>query len=82
MQGCQHFGAKRFREHGPSRAFVHEAIRRDGHDQHIAKAPGGFQMPNMSKMQEIKRAMRLNNSAAARAKFSRPGCELGERQYL
>jgi len=42
MKCGQHFGAKRFREYRASWALVHEAVRSDRHDQHIAKRTSGF----------------------------------------
>ena len=75
----QHFGAKGFVEYRPSWTFIHEAIGRDGDDQHVAKFACGFKMPDVSKMQQIKCAVSLHNNERTSAKIAGFGRELGHR---
>src|SRR5580704_11994106 len=60
----QHLGAQLGVKHRASGTFVDETVGGDGDDQHVAELASGLEMTHVTKMQEIKRPVRLDYGLA------------------
>jgi hypothetical protein len=65
FEGGEHFRSYRFVENRSPRTLVHEAIGREGHDQHVAQAARSLQMTDVAQMYEVKRTMGLHYGQAS-----------------
>ncbi len=65
-------------EHRPSRPLVDVAVGGDGDDQHVAEPAGGLQMADMAEVQEVERAVRLDDGLAGAAALLAHGGDVGQ----